>query len=165
MEKNFEVAFTSAILIIIAVLPFVMVILNKRKRKKKFLQALAEIATQNHSQLGQNEIFGNFAIGFDETKNFVFFYKQFEDKEVKESVNLSEVQSCMVHRTIRTFKNEEGNQKVIDRLELCFMSILNDRPETKWEFFNKDVSTQLFGEVQLIEKWSKLINDQLKQKV
>ncbi len=61
-------------------------------------------------------------------------------------------------------KSKDGNQKMIDRLELCFISKAKDKPEIKLEFFNADVHPQLYGELQTVEKWSKLINGRLKPK-
>lgn len=50
------------------------------------------------------------------------------------------------------------------KLELSFLPIANDKPEIKLEFFHIDVSVQLYGELQSIEKWSKIINDRLNHK-
>ena len=157
-------AIIGAIVIIICALPFVMMSRNSKKREKKNLQSLSEIATQNNCQIDQHEIFGSSAIGIDETKNFVFFYKLTKDKGIEQSVDLSEVQNCKVINTSRTLNNKGGNRKVIDKLELSFLPIVQNRSEIKLEFFNSDDNLQLLGELQSIEKWSKLINDRLNHK-
>ncbi len=152
-----------AIAIIICAFPFIMMSRSRKKREKKFLQSLLKITSQNDCQINRHEISDNFAIGMDEPKNFVFFYRQIKGQEVAHSIDLGEIQSCKVINTNRTIKRKEGDQKVIDRLELCFIPKVRDKPEVKLEFFNAELSPQLFGELQSVEKWSKLINDQLKQ--
>ena len=164
MEIELGSALSGAIIIILLALPFVMLNSSKRKREKKFLQSLSEIAAQNNCQIDQHELFGSFAIGIDESKNHVFFYRQAKDKQFAQSVDLGEVQSSKVIKTSRTLKNNGEYQEVLDRLELGFVPLDEKKSETKLEFFNTDVNVQLYGELQSIEKWSQLINDRLEQK-
>jgi len=163
MEMDLGSAIIGAIVIVISALPVILMNRSIKKRKKVLLQSIKEMATQNNCHINQHEIFGSFAIGIDDSKNFVFFYRQTKEKEIKQFVDLGEVQSCKVINTSRTLKRKEGNQKVIDKLELSFIPAMN-KPEIKLEFFNADVNAQLYGELQSIEKWSKLINDRLKNK-
>lgn len=128
------------------------------------MQSLSKIATQHDCQINQYEIFGSFAIGLDKIKNFVFFYKQIKDKVEEHTICLGEIQSCKILNISRSLKTKSGSQNVIDRLELSFIPIAENKPEIKLEFFNTDISVQLNGELQSIEKWSKLINDRLGKK-
>lgn len=162
MEMDLGSAIIGAVAIIICALPFVMMSRSKKKREKIFLQSLSEIATKNNCQITQHEIFGSFAIGLDESKSFVFFYKKMPGKEEEQSIDLGEIQNCKVINTSRTINNKEGNQKVIDKLELSFSPAAKNKPGIKLEFFRSDVSVHLDGELQSIEKWSKLINDLLR---
>lgn len=151
-----------AIAILICVVPFIMLNRRKKKREKLFLQSLSKIAAPVDGQIDQYEIIGNFAIGMDEAKNMVFFYRPTKDKVEAQFVELEGFQKSKVIKTYRSFKNNNGIQKEIDRLELCFIPTLKDTPQIKLEFYNSDVSMRLNGELQSIEKWSNLINDQLK---
>ena len=136
---------------------------GRKKREKVFLNSLSKIALQNSCQINQHEVFGTSAIGIDETKGLVFFYRQVADKDTEQFAVLSEIQTCRVINTNRTYKNKDGNQMIIDRLELSMIPIARNNPELRMEFFRADVNGQLTGELQSIEKWSKLINDRLKQ--
>lgn len=55
----------------------------------------------------------------------------------------------------------KGNYKVVTKLELSFISLHQGKVEQTWEIYNADILPQLNGEIQLIEKWCKLINKQL----
>lgn len=162
MKMDLGSALMGAIAIIICVLLYILLNRNKKKREKLFLQPLLKMAAQNNCQIHKHEIFGNFAIGMDETKNFVFFHKLANDEVIEQSVDLGEIQSCKVINTSRMLKSRDGgSQKVIDRLQLSFIPLTKTKPGIKMEFFNSEVSIRLNGELQLIEKWSKLINDHL----
>ena len=161
MEIDLGSAIVGAGTIVICAVPVIMMNRSIKKREKKFLQSLSEIATRNNCRINRHEIFGSFAIGIDESKNFVFFSRRTKDKEIDHTVNLGEIQKCQVINTSRTIKNKDVNQKVIDRLELSFSPFAKNKPEFKLEFFNADDSARLHGELQSIEKWSKLINDRL----
>lgn len=156
-------AITGAIAILICFLPFVMITRSRKKKEKLFLKSLSDFAIQNNCQIDQREVFNSFAIGMDEAQNFVLFYSKTKDREIAQFVDLGKIQSCKVSNTNRTYKNKEGDHKVIDKLELNFIPTARNQPAVTMEFFNPEVSLQLSGELQSIEKWSKLINDRLKQ--
>lgn len=164
MEMDLGTAIIGAISIILCALPFVMIRRSRKKREKVFLQSLSEIASKNNSQITQNEIFGSFAIGIDEIKNFVFSYRSVDDNVSEQIIDLGEIQSCKVINTSKTFTNNDASQKVIGRLELSFIPTAKNKPEIRLEFFNTDVNPQLNGELQSIEKWAKHINELLNHK-
>jgi hypothetical protein len=148
--------------IIIIALPFIIMMNNRKKKEKKALYQLTELAKQNNCQIGQYELFDRFSIGIDESKKIVFFNNQTNDKEIQQAIKLFEIKLCKVINSSRTFNGKGGNQKVIDKLELCFTPKIANQPEIKLEFYNAEVSIQLNGQLQAIEKWSKLINEHLK---
>lgn len=164
MEEDLGSALIGGSIFLFMILPIVIMSRNRKKRKKVFLQSLSEIATQNNGQLNHHEIFHSFGIGIDEARNFIFFYRQSKGSEIKHFVDLNQVQSCRILNTSRTFETKNGNLKIIDQLELSFIPSTKGEAEIKLEFFNQDVDVQLNGELQSIEKWSKLINDRLKHK-
>ena len=61
----------------------------------------------------------------------------------------------------RSINSKDGAYKVIDKLSLVFTPVDKDRSNISLEFYDADVSMQLVGELQLIERWEKLINDRL----
>lgn len=145
-------------------LPIVMMNRNRKIREKQFLQALTDIASGQDCKIDQHEIFGRFAIGIDESKKWVFFSRLAKDQVDEQSIDLQKIQNCKVLNTNRIHKNSDGNQKIIDKLELCFTPIAPNTPAVKLEFYNVDVSPQLDGELHAVEKWSEIINGRLKSK-
>ncbi len=152
---------SGAFIMVVCALPFIMMSNNRKKKEKQLLQSLTDLAIQNNCRIDQHELLGNFVIGIDESKNFVFFYRQVKDKETTQAIDLDKIERCKVINTSRKVKHDGKSQEVLDKLELSFLPAAKDNPEIKLEFFNTDVNSQLYGELQSIERWSKFVNSRL----
>ncbi|MFZ6052588.1 hypothetical protein [Halocola ammonii] len=161
---DFGTAIVGAIAILLCALPFAMMNRSKSQKKKQFLASLSKIASSKSCKVDQHEIFGTFAIGLDESRNMVFFSRAKNNQYEEQLIDLHEIGSCRVINTTRTFRNSEGVQKVIDRLELSLTPLIQSQPEIKLEFFNADVSLQLYDELLSIEQWASKIGERLKNK-
>ncbi|HET6245272.1 MAG: hypothetical protein H0V01_02025 [Bacteroidetes bacterium] len=133
-------AIIGAILIAICIVPFILMSRGRKKREKQILQSLTDIAVQHNCQISQHEFCGDFVIGIDEAKNFVFFHKQRKDRVIEQFIDLAKIQNCKVINSNQTITNKDGNYKVIDKLELSFIPIAKEKTEITLEFFNSDVS-------------------------
>ena len=150
-----------AISIAICILPFVVLRSNRKKIEKKRLQSLEDIAAQHNCTITQHEFCGEFVIGLDEANNFVFFFRKTKDNEIARYINLAGIQKCKVINTSRNYSNQGGEYKAVDRLELSFVPVAKNEPDLLLEIYNAEESMQLVGELQLVEKWAKRINDQV----
>jgi hypothetical protein len=152
------------ILLSIAVLPFVLSGNSREKKKKSLFRKLLEMAEKNNCKITQHEFCGNFVVGLDGMTDHFFFCKKVENLEICEKINLREFQSCKVINTNRTLNNKKEHFYVIDKLELCFYPVRKNLPETRIEIYNNDYDDlTLSGELQLAEKWVKLLNEILKK--
>ena len=158
---NLETTIIGAIMLAIFIVPYVFFSGSSKRKEKKLLQSLSNIAEQHNCKITQHEISGELIIGLDETANFVFFFKKINDKGIAQHINLTEIQNCKVINLNRTINNKNGNYKVIDKLELSFIPIAKNNSETLLEFYNSDENRQLTVEFKLIEKWAKIVNDRL----
>ena len=154
----------TAILIVVCIVPFVLMSTSRKKRERKTLQSLSDIANKQNCTISKHEIFDNFIIGVDETKKFVFFFKKLEDSVVEQYINLAEIQNCRVKTTAKTVEFNNSTQNIIHRIELAFTEFDKNKKDATLEFFNDEINIQLSGELQLAEKWSAQINDLLKTK-
>ena len=150
------------VLAAVFVVPFMFAGRNSKKRKKQMLLALRTLAIQHNGNISIHEFCSDFVIGMDEAKNYVFFYKKSEGKENTNFIDLAEIKSCRVHILRR--EGVKGADKVIDKLDLSFTPHDKTKKVIDLEFYNTDVSSVLSGELQAVEKWSKLIDDRLTQK-
>lgn len=156
-------AIVGAILIAICIVPFILMSRGSRKKKKRMLQALTESAKQHNGQLSQHEFCGDFVIGFAEDINSVFFIKQKNEEAISQVADLSKIQSCQAVKRTRTIKNKGGNVRITERVELNFIPKDKSKDEINFELYTEE-NMQLSGELQLVDEWSKQINDRLKDK-
>lgn len=138
--------------------------INSRKKEKKLLQGLTEIAERNNCKLSRYELWNNSTIGIDDTSLMIFYTRKSKDIETSQQINLAETQKCRVINLSRTVRNKEGNFKVVEKLELAFSFQDINRGDVVLEFYNADYdSLTLTGELQLVEKWCKLFNDKISE--
>jgi hypothetical protein len=128
------------------------------------MQSLNEIAKQQDCKISQHGFCGDFVLGIDEIRNFVFFFKHRKEASSSQFVDLSEVQICQVVKKTKNVKNDIGNLSYIDRVELAFTFISKNKPETRFELYDREINMQLSGELQFVDKWANQINDRLKNK-
>ncbi|MCB0427574.1 MAG: hypothetical protein KDD16_09755 [Mangrovimonas sp.] len=102
----------------------------------------------------QHETCGNYIIGIDETKNFLFFQSNTQEETKQQIVDLSIIANCNISR--KNLKNQ-----TVERLDLELTPTDKNKPKIVLEFYNVDLSYQSSGELESIEKWNKLIKKRL----
>ncbi|WP_108424871.1 hypothetical protein [Flagellimonas amoyensis] len=159
MEIDFGTLLIGSITVAICAIPFVLTIGSRKKREKQMMKSLQTLAAQHNCQIGQREFCGNYVLGMDKADRFVFFYQAIKEQTKEQTVDLMEVAACKPMNIGRKIAGE----RVVERLGLEFVPMDKDISEIHLELYNNDHSFQLRGELQSMEKWSRLINDRLKQ--
>ena len=149
-----------ATIIAISVILYVLVSVQSKNKAKKKLQVLNDFASKHNCSITKNEIYNNISIGMDEKTNFLFFIKSNNDIiDVLKHVNLSEIRNCIVVNTGRTVKFNNSYTTVIEKLDLCFYPVNKNKEQLQLEFYNVELDGSILNdELQLIEKWSDIIN-------
>ncbi|WP_339709437.1 hypothetical protein [uncultured Kriegella sp.] len=150
------------ILAAVCVVPFVLITQGRKKREKKMLQSLITLADQHDCKISEHEYCSDFVIGIDKTKQYLFFFKKTKTEETLQYVNLNGIERCKVNNIGHVVRSKDGNHREIDRLELSFTPKAKDRQEIEFQFYNVDVNMQLSGELQAVQKWSKIVELHLK---
>ena len=150
--------FIGIILIAICVLPIIVLSIKKNRKIRKNRQLLFNFAKEKGCIIHQYEICGNYLIGLDEVKNFVFF----ETKDMQ-FVDLSEIKNCTIRNFSKRVEGKSGSYSIPDSLSLCFIPKNKNISEECFEFFSSENNSQLVGELQSIEKWHKIISERLKK--
>ncbi|MFD1551024.1 hypothetical protein DNU06_04515 [Putridiphycobacter roseus] len=157
-------ALVGAIFVVICIIPFILMSRNSKKKAKKMLQNLNEIAAAKNGVIHAHEFSGDTGIGIDKKRSEVYFYKSFDDKVFTNTVDLSNVKKCNVIKTNRVINGEYKNQILIDRVDLEFQLNKPANSKLNLEFFNAEHTMVLNGELQLAEGWAGLINQQILSK-
>ncbi|MDO9595076.1 MAG: hypothetical protein Q7J19_08785 [Lutibacter sp.] len=159
---NLGTAIVGAIFIAIFMLPFIFMLNGRKKKEKQLMQSILNVASNHNCKISQQEINEEFAIGLDETLNHLFFFKKTKDKEIAQHIDLKEIKSCKVVKTDHATGNKEDSYKSIDKLDLHFSFLDRKNPDISFVFYDSEENFGMDGEIQMIEKWSKIVNDRLK---
>jgi hypothetical protein len=152
------------VFLVIVIFPFAVTGYSRKKKKKNLFCKLTEMAQTDNSSITQHEFCGDFVIGLDETANQLFFFKKRETTEIAVKINLKDFRKCSKFCSKREIGSKKEHYDVIDKLELCFYPKDRTIPNVLIEIYNDEHdSLTLSGELQLIEKWEKMLNDRMKK--
>lgn len=150
-------------LLALFVLPFVLIGRSNMKKKNVFLSNLNQLAQQQNCKIARYDNCSNFIIGTDEKVSSIFFFKKSEEKEIAQSVKLTEVQKCTVLNTVKSLSGKEKGNSGSGKLVLSLLPVKKDNSEILLEFYNENDHTQLSDELSMINKWNEIISQKLKK--
>jgi len=163
---NLGIIIITLVFLAIITVPFVLTGYSKKRKKTLLFRRLTEMAENEKSTLVQHEFCGDFAIGLDEMANHLFFCKKVENLKIEKSIDLRDYKSCKVFNSNRTISGKSKNDKqyVLDKLELVLYPLKNETSEISLEIYNDEYdSLTLTGELELAQKWEKLLNERFKE--
>jgi hypothetical protein len=164
MEMDWGTALIGLLSILICIAPFVILYYKRLKNENKMLQSLNAIAQLHKCKISEHEFCGDFVLGIDENKKFVYFFKQKREEAISLFVDLSEIQTCQFSKKTRNIKNNAENLVITEQIELCFLTKEKSKSQTSFELYNDEINMQLSGELPFADKWSNKINEYLKNK-
>jgi hypothetical protein len=155
----------TAILIVLAcIIPFVIMSKINARREKQFLQPLFNLAQHYQSRLSQYDTWNNTAVGIDYNTGIVFFFKNVNNTRMSLQVNLSTIKKCRVIKVAKTINDGQDNFLGVAKLALGFEHKDTSKADALLEFYNADsAEAGLTGELQLVEKWRRLIDNKITQ--
>ena len=149
-------------IVFIFVIPSLWIYISSLKKEKQLKNKLFNLAATSSCAISEFDFWKNSAIGLDKNRHRIFFVRDIKSEEYKKEVDLSEIQKCRVINASRSLHSKNGNYTAVDRLELIFTYRDKARPELGLEFYNTTHdSLSLAGEIQLVEKWSGIVDKEL----
>ena len=164
MELDLGTLLIGFFALLCCIVPFVIDYRRRKKKENNLLQPLKKAAEQQNFQMNDYEVCNNFIIGIDKLKNIFFFYSQEKDNAISKFIDLSTIENCKVITSHKTRSSATGSSKIINKLELSFVSSDKSKAEQTVDIFNADGFSRLNGEIQLADKWSKIVTNQLSSK-
>jgi hypothetical protein len=138
----------------ICIIPIFLLRIKNRRKEQVLKNALFAEAEKKAGVISQYDIWAETMIGIDQTAGMLFFLR----KGKIQSIRLSDVEQCRLLNTSRTEQNNRGNYTVIDLLALIFVLKNTPKSEIQFEFYNAESDSLILSEeLQLVEKWHKLI--------
>jgi hypothetical protein len=146
----------------IIILPLVFLGNSGRRKEKFLLQSINKMASNTQGIVQRHETCGDMILGINEIQHFAYFFKNIKGENISGSVNLAEISQCKANKVFVTI-NKEENIELVDKLEIIFKPIDKTKPDIIWDIFNSDISTQLYGELQLVENWVFIFNSHIRK--
>ena len=135
-----------------------LIVLSCFKSKKKengFFLKLQSFATENSCTISTYDHWHKTLIGFGLGK--IFFIRNTSENDVKKLIDLSEVYSSRIVKTVKIVSYNGENLSVLDKIDLVVFLINNT--DVVLEFYNsKYDNLTLTGELHFAQRWSEFIN-------
>ncbi len=150
------------IFLVVCILAIVLVNSSRKKKKQQFVQTLFDLAEKNNSKISEHDRWNNTLIGIDKVAHKLFFIRKTAGNGISEAIDLSEIQKSRVANSNRIVTTKESSHNVTDKITLVL--ILRDPKESdiELEFYNTNRDNLfLNGELQLAEKWSEIVNNNI----
>lgn len=166
LSINFYIMETSTIITgLVAILlifgPFYMLAKSGGKQKKLLVKQFKELASRLGLNITDFDNWNDMAFGIDKEARKVLFYKNRKGVEEHVLIELDSVVQCKKINVSRTLKSKGEMANVIDFLGLEFV-LKNNMAPVRIEFYSSDNSFVLQEELQLVQKWSTMIEGMLK---
>lgn len=156
---DLQTALIGTIIIILCVSPFYLIGRNGKKKRETLLIGLTNLAKQHQQKLDQIDYGSEFSIGATQNKEAIIFYKKTSEKEIALHMDLKTIQSCTINQFKNTVEDHGKRYETIERLELVCKPIVSQKPIIILEFYNAEDGIQLNGELELLNKWHRFINE------
>lgn len=157
---NLGTIITGVVIAALCILPIILNFNKSQKHRKKMMQALDNLAKQQEGQINSYEIAADFAIGIDTTKNYLYFYRELEEKTITEVVDLWKISTAKISNITKI----TAAITVIERLELILNPKERKGKTIVLECYNADVNGQHRGELQSLERCHALVQSHLQFK-
>lgn len=164
---NSQTVFPWLITIVVTLFTILLFWLGWKRKQRKTLSKLKNFATENNCTLNEFDCWDKSLIGLDKTGGGkLFFIRKSPGIKSKIIIHLLDIKRCNLIKTERTEKVGRIKISIIDRIQLILTPKNLHNEEISLEFYNTDFdSLTLTGELQLAEKWNKLINDSLNNEI
>ncbi len=152
---------TGIILLLLFIIPVIFLSRKNTNKNKMLLTYFKDLSIQQGLDISQSEVWDNhYAIGIDAEADKLFYLKKTTDNDEKITLRFNDIQKCSVNNSVRTIKEGKNTTNITDCIELKFKSIHTNGSEKTIEFYHAhgNENTILSNQLQLAEKWAKIIN-------
>jgi hypothetical protein len=154
---EFTTVVITLILLMLFIIPFYFAARKRGKASILLLKKFELLERNKNLHFSEQEVWGNHAIGIDRDSKFVLYAKGKELDENVEIIDLQKVKRCEVFKIAR----ESQTTSVIDQIALRIIYKDTAYSHLQLEFYNVSGSLQVNNELELAEKWAKVINKNL----
>lgn len=149
-----ETTIIGIVLVLICIIPFVLINKKKATKRRNKLKILTNSVQKMNGIIYKNEFWNHYGIALDKTNKMLYFSTQTDDENSYEVISLKSIASCSVIK-------KEDNSKSITALGLQLDFADKSKPNAYLSFYERDSNLFLVNELDIIQRWSATINEQL----
>jgi hypothetical protein len=146
-------------MLLLIILPIILFSKSGKKKKMELFKKMNALSSTGKVKM-QNAC-NNIAFGIDDSTKQAFYCKHTNSGIIGEVVDLSKIQSVVANKTVVTI-DKTNHIDVIDSLEMIFKPIDKSMKDIKWTIYEHEKEGVVYGEPQLVEEWTHIINNHLK---
>ena len=149
-----ETTIIGIILLLICIVPFIVINKKKATKRKNKLKILTNSVQKMNGAIYKNEFWNHYGIGLDKTNKMLYFSTQSDEENSYDVINLKSIATCSIIK-----KQDNSNSITGLSLQLDFTD--KSKPTVYLSFYERDKNIVLVNELDLIQRWSTTINEQL----
>lgn len=157
-----EIIITALVFLCMVVAIFILLGRSGSGQKKKLLLLLKQTAAAEQSVITTYDTWNNAAIGIDHATNKIFAVYTANEQLIPIQVNLTGLKDCLVKKTSKPLQTGDEKYAAVEKLNLVFISKESRQADAIIPFYDADNdSMHLNGELDLVEKWRKLVCEKI----
>jgi len=153
-----------SIIVLIVIIPIILLKLRTYLRKKKIVGSLKKLAQSNDTSIVKYDQWNNSAIGLSKNGTHLFFVSINKQEEKEQAIKLSAYNKCSLINDKAGAAFKEGNYKVTNSVDLVLTGKSGELELINFYDPERDGSL-LTGELELADRWCKIINECTAQRV
>lgn len=135
-------------------IPVAFVQFKRKAKANKMKQRIKNLAAHSSAQILEWDIWDTCSIAIDESKKYLFFSDIETENDVALTIKFSDIKKCVVFN---------GNKASSANASIMSLIITTKDEDIELEFYNSSKDGfVLSGQLQLIEKWNKIIRANIK---
>jgi hypothetical protein len=155
---------TGLIVILAVIVPIVITRISFNKKRQKIKKDFLSYGKEHELNIAECELWSHYAIGIDRVANKILYLNFAKNDEKAVIVNLNTIRWCEIQNIMRTVSITKESISVLERLELQLIQKGKDAVPVLLEFFNSGHHAQPHNEIEIANKWEKLISSVIKKK-
>lgn len=149
-----ETTIIGIILLLICIVPFLLINKKKATKRRNKVKILTDSVQKMNGTIYKNEFWNHYGIGLDKTNKMLYFSTQADDGNSYEVISLKSITACSIIK-------KEDNSKTITAVGLQLDYSDKSKPNVYLSFYERDRNLALLNELELIQRWSTIIKEQL----
>ena len=136
--------------------------ISEKMKVKKLNKELTQFASEKHLTLTNHEVWGDgYAVGIDQKNKKMLYFKHDENSDLKEMIDLNEVEKCKVSNGSKTVRNAGKNRSVVNSIRLLLHYKNPKKSATSLEIYDGENGKTLTSELAIANRLARTVRPML----